>query len=150
MRNALGFVLDFTAVFVAMGALAGTTLGAIAFALLFGEAAPFYQCMDPSSLGPATTSSDRGNGTGDSGDDSKQPRPAPPTSRYSAAAKTLGNPSVYVDVPACKLALCGTSSHSVAISYCDAKSAPAPGRSAVKVNRTPQRDAARMGYLASS
>ena len=77
MRNALGFVLDFTAVFVAMGALAGTTLGAIAFALLFGEAAPFYQCMDPSSLGPATTSSDRGNGTGDSDDDSKQPRPAP-------------------------------------------------------------------------
>lgn len=52
MRNALGFVLDFTAVFVAMGALAGTTLGAIAFALLFGEAAPFYQCMDPSSLDP--------------------------------------------------------------------------------------------------
>ena len=52
-----------------MGALAGTTLGAIAFALLFGGAAPFYQCMDPSSLGPATTSSDRGNGTGDSGDE---------------------------------------------------------------------------------
>ena len=48
MRNALGFVLDFTAIFVAMGALAGTTLGAIAFALLFGGAAPFYQCMDPS------------------------------------------------------------------------------------------------------
>ena len=77
MRNALGFVLDFTAIFVAMGALAGTTLGAIAFALLFGGAAPFYQCMDPSPLGPATTSSDRGNGTGDSGDDSKQPRPTP-------------------------------------------------------------------------
>lgn len=69
MRDALGFVLDFTAVFVAMGALAGTTLDAIAFALLFGGAAPFYQCMDPSSLGPATTSSDRGNGTGDSGDE---------------------------------------------------------------------------------
>ncbi len=41
MRNALGFVLDFTAIFIAMGALAGTTLGAIAFALLFGGAASF-------------------------------------------------------------------------------------------------------------
>lgn len=149
MRNALGFVLDFTAIFVAMGALAGTTLGAIAFALLFGGAAPFYQCMDPSPLGPATTSSDRGNGTGTQAMTANSPDP-PSTSRYSTAAKTLGNPSVYVDVPACKLALCGTSSHSVAISYCDAKSAPAPGRSAVKVNRTPQRDAARMRYLASS
>lgn len=77
MRGALGFVLDFTAIFIAMSALAGTTLGAIAFALLFDGAAPFYQCMDPSSLGPAMTSPDRRNGTGGSGNDSKQPRPAP-------------------------------------------------------------------------
>lgn len=69
MRDALGFVLDFTAVFVAMGALAGTTLGAIAFALLFDGAAPFYQCMDLSSPGPAMASSDRRSGTGDSGDE---------------------------------------------------------------------------------
>lgn len=39
MRNALGFVLDFTAVFVAMGALAGT-LGVIAFAPLLQAGAP--------------------------------------------------------------------------------------------------------------
>lgn len=77
MRNALGFTLDFTAIFIAMGALAGTALGAITFALLFGGATPFYQRMDPSSLGPAMTSSERRSGTGDSGDDGKQPRPAP-------------------------------------------------------------------------
>ena len=64
MRNALGFVLDFTAIFVAMGALAGTALGAIAFAFLFGGVTPFYQRMDPSSLGPAMTSSERRSRTG--------------------------------------------------------------------------------------
>ena len=148
MRNALGFVLDFTAIFVAMGALAGTTLGTIAFALLFGGAAPFYQCMNPSPLGPATTSSDRGNGTGDSGDDSKQPDP-PSTSQYSTAAKTLGNPSVYVDVPACKLALCDTSSQSVRYLVLRCKKRPRSRQGRRKSRSNSQRNAARMNYLAS-
>lgn len=68
MRDALGFVLDFTAVFVAMGALAGA-LGAVAFALLFDGATFFHQCMDLSSPGPAMASSDRRSGTGVSGNE---------------------------------------------------------------------------------
>lgn len=136
MRNALGFVLDFTAIFIAMSALAGTTLGAIAFALLFDGAAPFYQCMDPSSLGPAMTSPDRRSGTGAQTMTANSPDPSL-TSRCSTAAKTLGNPSIYVDVRHVNLHYATHLRNSFVISYCAAKSAPAPGRDAAKVSRTP-------------
>ena len=137
MRGALGFVLDFTAIFIAMSALAGTTLGAIAFALLFDGAAPFYQCMDPSSLGPAMTSPDRRNGTGGAQAMTANSLDPPPTSRCSTAAKTLGNPSIHVDVRHVNLHYATHLRNSFVISYCAAKSAPAPGRDAAKVSRTP-------------